>query len=226
MPGAALTDALVTPRHLGAAFSALAAFHRRLAHHVSKGTSPGLQARLRELEWLIGGGFSQIGRVLARHDADPVTGMARRWVEVARAQAPPFLETLKRAAGVNVERQPCLRDARPEHFLFDGGRVAGLVDFGAMGFDSVAADLARLASEWSGRDHAPRSVGLDAYAAVRPLGPDETSLIEVFERSAALLGPGHWVRWHYLDGRSFEDPLAVTHGLEKGLRRLLPDEAG
>ena len=70
------------------------------------------------------------------------------------------------------------------------------------------------------RDPSLRSSAFDAYAAVRPLRPTETILIDVFDRSAALLGAGHWVRWHFLEGRKFEDPLAVRRGLERGLERL------
>lgn len=226
MPGAADPGPRPSPRRVAAGFSALAAFHQRLAHHQSTGTSPGLNARLRELGALTGGGFARLASVLERQEADPVAGLARRWVEVARAEAPPILHALRRAAGRDVERQPCLRDARPDHILFDGDRVSGLVDYGAMGMDSVAADLARLASEWIGRDPELRAVGFDAYAALRPVGPVETALIDVFERSASLLGPGHWVRWHFLDGRTFDDPTAVARGLEKGLRRLRPGPGG
>ena len=44
--------------------------------------------------------------------------------------------------------QPCLRDARPEHFLFVENVLTGLIDFGAMDFETVAGDLARLLGEW------------------------------------------------------------------------------
>src|SRR6185437_2387218 len=119
------------------------------------------------------------------------------------------------AAGATVDRQPCLRDVRPDHLLFTGERLTGLVDYGAMGVDTVAVDLARLMAEWLGRDRALRAGALDAYASVRPIDAAETALIDAFERSSALLGGGHWVRWHFLEGREFEDPSAVVRGLEK-----------
>ena len=222
MPGAADPEKFLSPSRINAGFAALAAFHQRLAHHAIPGTSPGLQARLRELEGLNGGGFALLERVLRQNEADPLSGLAMQWVDAARRGAPMLLDALRRAVGVVVERQPCLRDVRPDHFLFSDDRVTGLVDFGAMGFDTVAADLARLASEWPGRDQALRSLGFDAYNALRSISPRETALIDVFERSAALLGAGHWVRWHFLERRTFEDPLAVQRGLEKGLRRLTP----
>jgi homoserine kinase type II len=127
---------------------------------------------------------------------------------------------MRRASARKVALQPCLRDARPEHLLFTGDRVTGLVDFGAMAIESVAADLSRLLGEWVGPDRSARAEGLAAYASVRPLDPIELALIEDFEDSAALLGAGHWVRWHFLEARTFDGPSAVAEGITRGLERL------
>src|SRR4051794_21744340 len=55
MSGSAETDRPPTSARVTSAFAALAAFHQRLAHHGTHGTSPGLRARLREVRWLLGG---------------------------------------------------------------------------------------------------------------------------------------------------------------------------
>ncbi len=115
--------------------------------------------------------------------------------------------------------QPCLRDARPEHLLFTGDRVTGLVDFGAMAIESVAADLSRLLADWVDGERPARADALDAYSAVRSLDDAESDLLRVFEDSADLLGGGHWVRWHFVEGRVFNDPEAVLKGLERGADR-------
>ena len=83
-----------------------------------------------------------------------------------------MLEPLARVAALPVCVQPVLRDARPEHFLFEDGRLSGLVDFGAMGVDSVAADLARLIGDWFDGDRDLRREALAAYEAVRPLSAE------------------------------------------------------
>jgi homoserine kinase type II len=118
-----------------------------------------------------------------------------------------------------VVLQPCLRDARPEHLLFEDERVTGLVDFGAMAIETVAADLARLLAEWVGADRSARADALDAYSVVRPLDDAESDLLKVFEDSADLIGGGHWVRWHFVEGRVFGHPEAVLRGLERGADR-------
>lgn len=217
---AELPGAVPTAGRVRAAFAALAAFHQRLGHRRLTGPSAGLNARLREVDWLLGGGFAAFERAVHDRPADPAAGPARRWLDAARNAAPRVQEALARAAGAPVVRQPCLRDVRPGHFLFTGEVVTGLVDYGAMGLETVAADLARLLAEWLGPAPDLRNAGLDAYSSVRPIDPSETALIAGFERSAALLGPGHWVRWHFLEGRTFEDPVAVVRGIEKGLERL------
>ena len=90
-----------------------------------------------------------------------------------------------------------------------------------MGIDSPATDLARLLSEWVGPDRLALAEALDAYAAIRPLDPTETALIDLFSESAAWLGPARWIRWHYVERRRFDDPDAVRLGLDRALGRLV-----
>src|SRR5262249_33732062 len=137
-----------------------------------------------------------------------------------RAVAPRIRDPLRQAAGRVVPLQPCLRDARPDHFLFEGDCLRGLVDFGAMGVDCVAGDLARLMGEWLDGEPAARGNALAAYEGIRPLEARESALIAAFESSSALLIGEHWIRWHYVERRVFDDPLAVTHGIARGLGHL------
>ncbi len=91
------------------------------------------------------------------------------WIRLARTVAPQVREPLRQASSRSVMLQPCLRDARPEHFLFEGDQLSGLVDFGAMAVDSVVGDLARLIGEWLDDDQAGRPAG------TRVLRTDSTS---------------------------------------------------
>jgi homoserine kinase type II len=141
-------------------------------------------------------------------------------MELARRVAPRLVEPLRAAAGRITPLQPCLRDARPDHFLFEGERLSGLVDFGAMGVDCVAGDLARLMGEWLEGDLTARAEALAAYERVRPLEAVETDLIGAFESATALLIGEHWIRWHYVEGRRFNDPQAVSQGISRGLSHL------
>ena len=53
----------------------------------------------------------------------------------------------------------------------------------------------------------------------RLIAPNQGS-IAVFEAGTALLIGERWVRWHYLEHRSFDDPQAVSTGLARGLKQL------
>ena len=66
-----------------------------------------------------------------------IADAALRWLSLARTAAPAAGRTARcERRDRSFRLQPCLRDARPEHFLFEGDRLTGLVDFGAMGVDS------------------------------------------------------------------------------------------
>ncbi len=170
---------------------------------------------------LIAGGFETIEAAVASQAASPMEAAATaRWLTLARAAAPAVHELLDRASLLVLDLQPCLRDARADHFLFEQERLTGIIDFGAMDNECVAGDLARLLGEWAGADPAVRITARESYDRIRPLKPVEASLVSVFESSADLLIGERWLRWHYLEHRHFEDPQAVPKGLARGLKRL------
>ena len=220
-PGAAEPDRPPSPSRLHSAFAGLAAVHRRLAFAPAVAPSPGLAARLDEAGRLLGSELSRMEGLVRLAGDDPLGGPALRWIALARGGLLDVVARLRREAPIPVPLQPVLRDARPDHFLFEGDRLTGLVDFGAMGIDSPAADLARLIGEWIGPDRTASAEALSAYAAIRPIAPSEAGLIDVFAESSAWLGPARWVRWHFTERRPFADPDAVRLGLDRSLGRLL-----
>jgi homoserine kinase type II len=202
--------------------AALAAFHRRLADLGHRDFSPGLLERHQSIRQLIDGGFDLLERAcIERNEMEcGPREQALLWIKLARLFARDLENRLRSALTRLVFVQPCLRDARPEHFLFEGERLSGLIDFGAMGMETVAADLARLIVEWLEGNASARRDALAAYEAARPLDPSESALIEVFEYSSALLIGERWARWHYLENRRFDDPQVITQGIEKSSARL------
>lgn len=226
MPGSALSEFPPDRPQLLAGFAALASFHRALESHSRVGPSPGLGHRLTEIKALMGGGLDRFQSAVEAEASDPVSSPALRWLDVARRVAPRYYNQIKPVAGAGCRLQPCLRDVRSDHLLFEGQRLTGLIDFGAMRVDTVSGDLARLLTEWLKGELWARAEALDAYSTLRPLEGPEGMLIEAFEASAALLSAGHWIRWHFLDKRVFEDPHAVSRGIERGLERLLAHISG
>ncbi|APW59787.1 phosphotransferase enzyme family protein [Paludisphaera borealis] len=217
-------DASRPPRveRVRAAFRALGEFHVRLAKDASLGRSPGLILRCEELERLTAGGFDKIEADLNSGADDPCRPTAREWLSLARRTAPSALGMIREASRLASPLQPCLRDARPEHFLFEGDRVTGLVDFGAMDVETVAADLARLLGEWlplpAGRQL--RAEGIKAYMEFKSLNPEHLLLAGAFEAAADVLIGERWIRWRFREHRRFDDQMAVADGLTRGLGRL------
>jgi homoserine kinase type II len=219
MPGAAEVARPPAAARVRSAFAAMAAFHHRLGAERRTGTSPGLVHRHEAVAHLLRGGFDALERAI-QASRDEGCPMAMRWLGLARAVAPRLRDPLRSAAGRLAPLQPCLRDARPEHFLFEGDRVTGLVDFGAMDIDCVAGDLARLMGEWFEGEPIARAEALAAYERIRPLDVDEAALIGAFASSSSLLIGEHWIRWHYVETRRFDDPSAVARGIARGLAYL------
>ncbi len=221
LPGAADSARPPALPRVAAAFSGLASLHVALASEASVGVSRGLTHRRETVTHLIAGGFDTIETAVANQAASPGEAVAAaKWLALARSAAPAVYELLDQASQLVLDLQPCLRDARADHFLFDQDRLTGIIDFGAMDVDCVAGDIARLIGEWAGGDPAARIRAHEAYDHVRPLKPAEVPLVSVFEKSADLLIGERWLRWHYLEHRRFEDPQAVSKGLARGLKRL------
>ncbi|WP_165221390.1 phosphotransferase enzyme family protein [Aquisphaera insulae] len=208
--------------HVGSAFEALGKLHASLSPELVLGPSPGIAARLIEIEDLARSGFDRLESALGSAGDDPLAVEGRRWLVAARAASSRLLAGLREAADWRVPLQPCLRDARPDHFLFQGGRLTGLLDMGAMDVETVAADLARLCGDWLDEDGPLRVVAKSAHAAGRgrALDPIEERLLPLFESAADLLIGGNWLRWHFLEGRQFHDAGAVPRGVARGLERI------
>ena len=219
MPGAPEASRPPSPSRIQSAMAALAAFHLRLGGERRVDVSPGLGHRREALSQLLAGGFDALERAIRSSDgANRVAAL--RWLGLARLVAPRLLGMLVEASRRVVTLQPCLRDARPEHFLFEGDRVNGLVDFGAMDVECVAGDLARLLGEWGDGGPIDRGEALAAYERIRPLDATETGMIDVFDASSGLLIGERWIRWRYVEGRRFDDPSEATRGIAKGLARV------
>ncbi len=208
---------------LAAALAGLARFHERFGDLQIERCSPGISLRRETVVALLKGGFETLARALESSQAgDDERALARTWLSLAREHAPAVLLALERAAPLRVLLQPCLRDARPEHFLFEHAtaRLTGLVDFGAMDVDSPACDLARLLLEWGVRPGPGRERALDAYGQVRTLDLPTRGLVSAFEQAAALLIGERWVRWRFVEHRPFPDPRATIEGLSRAVQRV------
>jgi Ser/Thr protein kinase RdoA (MazF antagonist) len=135
------------------------------------------------------------------------------------------LETL---VDVSLAMQPCLRDVWHGNVLFTGDQVTGLVDFGAMGVETPAGDVARLLGSMADDNLGDWRPGLEAYTTVRPLSPDELRAAAALDASGTVLAGCNWITWIYIEGRQFESRQQVIERFGRLLERLgvLVERAG
>jgi homoserine kinase type II len=203
---------------------ALADFHAAAASFPSQESSvacsPSLTERARRLRHYVRGGLPEIASALAAGGWPELQGRGRRLLALFSAAAPGFVELVDRAAQTPTRLQPCIRDIRPEHVLFTGDVVTGIVDFGAMRSESVAADVARLLGGMAGDDLPAWRVGLESYEAIRPLDNTERFLLGVFNQTAVLLSGMNWLQWICVEQRRFDNPRQILARLDAILDRM------
>lgn len=89
----------------------------------------------------------------------------------------------------------CLRDVHRDHVLFTGDKVTGIIDFGAIGIDSAACDLARfLGSAVPDRPHLWEQA-LQAYVQCAPLSDVERQWTFLLDWTGTLIGVLRWADW-------------------------------
>ena len=111
-------------------------------------------------------------------------------------------------------------DVWHDHVLFDGDRVTGLVDYGAMKTDHPAVDLARLLGSFIGDNAEGWTSGLNAYRKIRPFAAEEEGLARALDVSGTVIGAATWLRWLYHQSREFEDRAAAGRRLQSLTTRL------
>jgi Ser/Thr protein kinase RdoA (MazF antagonist) len=224
MPGQADYWRAPSRNKLIAALEALGHFHRATASFADNcataTVAPAIQSRGDLLNDLLSAGLQQMGSAIDARPDTEMTRIAKQIVVLFPRVAGQIESQLAVANRLAVTIRPCLRDIWHDHVLFTDDRVTGLIDFGAMKNDSVAADLSRLLGSLAGDNVGDWACGLAAYQRVCRLSPDEFQLIGILDSSTILLSGMNWLRWIYLENRTFEDKASVVNRLRNITRRL------
>ena len=222
MPGSADYGERPTPQRLQAAMHALARFHLAAASDGPDPLGPGptMERRFRELRSFLNG---PAAKELRRRVPDG------RWPELDQ-RALRLLEHVERHRGRLATlfaqplpatlQQPVIRDIWHDHVLFERDEVSGIVDFGTMSIDTVVVDVARLLGSFLEYDLMAWREGLRAYTAVRPLSGSQRALLSVLDETGIFAGGLVWLRWHYLENRTFENRAGVLARVDHFLKRL------
>jgi Ser/Thr protein kinase RdoA (MazF antagonist) len=181
--------------------------------------APGIAERSEQLRALLAGEFDRL-RHAVRDGRSEYQAAAERITELFPHAAPRVAAALEQAARAQVQVVPCLRDIWHRNVLFEGDDVTGLIDFGSLRPENIAADVARLLGSMAEDDRALWRQGFAAYESCRPLSETEAILTSAFDSSGVLLGGINWLSWIYERGRAFDRPAAVLERLDYFQRRL------
>jgi homoserine kinase type II len=221
MPGRADFHSDPRPEKLRAALAWLARFHLAAAPETPDlGPSPGIAQRSELLERLRGGEAAESARLLPTLGWPEFADRGKRVLAAFEKRAAGMERLLSESQTLSCPLQPCIRDIWHDHVLFEGDRVSGVVDFGAMRTECIAGDIARLLGSLVGDDGDLRRVGLEAYCENRPLTESERRLLPPFDASEVLLSGMNWLRWICLERRRFDQPDRVLARLDEILSRL------
>lgn len=227
MPGEASSREEPNEVKLASAMASLADFHlaagsfRFSGRGASQGPSPGLQQRLEILQSLQQGELERLWKATGAAQPNDLRELALELLEGIARPLAEVSKQLEKIVAVPLPLQWCLRDVRHEHLLFTGDRVTGLIDFGAAAVDSVAGDIARLLGSMANDGTDFWRMGLDEYAKHRPLSIDERRAVASFDAAGALCSAANWVRWLYVEGKTFPQIHALSAQLVWLRDRLL-----
>ncbi len=209
---------------LSAAMSALAGFHRAAATFSARGprrdVSAGIVQRLTQLQNWLSGDATRLAAAIDSRRWPELAARGRRVLPLFAAHAGAVLAQLEQAAQLEVPLQVCIRDIWHDHVLFDGDRVSGIIDFGSLGWDSVAMDIARLLGSLTVDYGEYWQQGLAFYNSAHSLCESELLLVQAFDRSTVLMSGLNWLAWIFRQDRKFENDQAILARMDHILARL------
>lgn len=221
LPGRADYHDRPSSLRLEAACTALAQLHTVWRNLPNTTTGfPAVQRRMMFLdEWhdLLRSGWQPLA---AAPENDPLRSIVERAWCVLPSAVERVPQRLQRWNGGQPRLQQCVGDPWHDHLLFDGDRLTGLIDYGAVKIDHVAADLSRMLGSLVGNDAEGWQTGLQTYRRLAPLTAEEEELAHALDETGTVLGVANWLRWLYEEKRIFPDRSAVARRLSELVERL------
>jgi homoserine kinase type II len=240
MPGKADFRRAPNTARLRAAMIALAKFHVAVADYSESSQRSTIEGRhavarhFARLMELAHRGVKELTKAINKKTWPEFAPLAHQFVEALPRVVPPALAQLEPLASVPLPLQPCIRDIWHDHILFTGDEVTGIVDFGALDIDTPATDIARLLDSLSSfvnrktvsplraaqAQQKTWQAGIDAYSSVRPLSPEELQAAGALNASGTILSGSNWIRWIYIDKRTFSSQEQVLDRFRRIVERL------
>jgi Ser/Thr protein kinase RdoA (MazF antagonist) len=225
MPGTADYERAPHVEKLRAAMTALAQLHVATRDFAS--SAPGfaggqnvIERRLARLHDAALNGQVEFLRAITDRIWPELAPLARQFLAVLPNAARPAIAMLEPLSDSQLPLQVCLRDVWHDHIRFTGDNVTGVIDFGAVDFDTPATDIARLLGSFVADDAHGWQAGLEAYLAVRSLSRDESLAVRALDKSGTILAGCNWIRWIYLERRTFDNQTQIIDRFRRLLERV------
>jgi Ser/Thr protein kinase RdoA (MazF antagonist) len=239
-PGRADFHDRPTPARLVAAMRMLGQIHRTLGDRIATPWPFRMEAGLGRDVVAAERRRSKSAARRAERLAELVSPTGRALQRASAAKAPPELQPLVRDAVALVEHhapadlsqalhwqdqdlplQYRLGDIHDDHILFVDDEVTGVIDFGAVDFDSPAGDVARLLGSLVGDDRDRWREGFAAYESVRPLTAAERRAAEFFHTSGSVVAAANWLAWLWPNDATQAPPIPDRDRAVARLSRLV-----
>jgi hypothetical protein len=221
MPGKADYETSPSSEKLGAAMAALAQFHIAVAEFPAKsldkqvGAAPAITRRVCQLSELTQNSLTLLAKSINEQVWPELAPLARRFLALVPKLLPEALQGLTPLAAASFILQPCLRDIWHDHVLFTGNTVTGMIDYGAIEFDTPATDIARLLGSLVAADATGWREGLAAYRRERPLTVNAELAAKALNVCGPIVAGCNWVHWIYVEGRQFENSQQIIQRFQR-----------
>ncbi|MDO4630658.1 MAG: phosphotransferase [Planctomycetia bacterium] len=140
---------------------------------------------------------------------------ALRILQIVRTLREPVLRQLVRVSNQSLRLQPCLHDIHAAHLYFEKEQFQGFIDFGSLGIDTPAVDIARQLNALTGSHPSRWLVGLAAYQSIRPLSAEELMAVQVFRKSTLLTTAIRWLDYIFMQNHPVKCSARLVRRLEK-----------
>ena len=225
MPGTPLPEGQATEASIASAAKTLAAWHHCVSSHpdcVNDSPLPCMQRRRDHVSGWMDGNLERLQTVLCKTPASDKVLLAQEITVLAKSRLPALAHRLSSACGQRGRLLPAIRDIWRPHVLFRGAQVVGMIDFDAMRLDSPVVDIARLLGSFCGVSPALWNHGTEAYGRELFLSQQDLQNIELLDAANRVLSPLNWLRWIYLEERTFANDSHAWRRIKTLAERIDP----
>ncbi|MDO4570613.1 MAG: phosphotransferase [Planctomycetia bacterium] len=137
-----------------------------------------------------------------------------------RRRRKSVLSQIVRCSNYSLPLVPCIYDFRLKNLFFSKKYFKGFLDFGAIGIDTPAVDVARLLENLTENYSISWVLGLSAYQSVRRLSAEELDALNVSRRSYTMTSALRWLNYMFVQNNPVKCSMRLYRRLEQLVERM------